>query len=72
MFNLHIVQALHGDCFILEYGTAEAPRYILIDGGPQRVYEENVRPVLRESRTKGAALIWRSRATGMTITSKGC
>jgi beta-lactamase superfamily II metal-dependent hydrolase len=56
MFNLHIVQARYGDCLILEYATAEAPRFILIDGGPQQVYEENLRPVLQGIADKGGSL----------------
>ena len=56
MFKLHIVQARYGDCFILEYGTAAAPRYILIDGGPQGVYEENLRPVLQDIADSGGSL----------------
>ena len=56
MFKLHIVQARYGDCLILEYATEEAPRYILIDGGPQRVYEENLQPVLQRIADKGGGL----------------
>lgn len=56
MFNLYVVQARYGDCLILEYATAEAPRYILIDGGPQRVYTENLRPVLQGIADKGGNL----------------
>ncbi len=56
MFNLHVVQARYGDCLILEYGTSEAPRYILIDGGPQRVYDDDLRPVLQRIAGKGGGL----------------
>ena len=34
MFKVHAIQASFGDCLILEYGTAAAPKYVLIDGGP--------------------------------------
>lgn len=46
MLNLHIVQARYGDSLILQYGTASAPRYLLIDGGPKYVYERHLRRVL--------------------------
>jgi len=56
MFNLHVIQARYGDCLILEYGTSEAPRYILIDGGPRRVYEDDLRSVLQGIADKGGSL----------------
>ena len=34
MLKLHLVQAEHGACLIVEHGTSSNPRYILIDGGP--------------------------------------
>lgn len=48
MLNLHIVQAEHGDCLILEYGSGSNPEYILIDGGPSGVYETHLKPVLQD------------------------
>lgn len=33
MFRLHVLPAFEGDCLILEYGDAAAPRRILVDGG---------------------------------------
>jgi hypothetical protein len=56
MFKPHIVQALNGYCFILEYGTVQVPRYILIDGGPQRDHEENLQPVLQGIAAQGGGL----------------
>lgn len=56
MFNLHVVQARYGDSLILEYGTAQAPRYILIDGGPPGVYEDDLRPVLQGIADRGGSL----------------
>ncbi len=56
MFNLHVVQARYGDCLILEYGTSEAPRYILIDGGPRGVYDDDLRPILKRIADKGGGL----------------
>lgn len=46
MFNLHVLQARYGDSLLLEYGTAGAPRYTLIDGGPKSVYANTLRHVL--------------------------
>jgi beta-lactamase superfamily II metal-dependent hydrolase len=45
MFELHAVQAKFGDCLIIEFGN-ETPAYILIDGGPNHVYEESLKPAL--------------------------
>lgn len=56
MLKLHIVQAEHGDCFILEFGTPSQPRYILIDGGPATVYERYLREELQSVRDSGAKL----------------
>lgn len=46
MFNLHVIQAEEGDCLILEHGAPSCLRYVLIDGGPDAVYGEHLRPVL--------------------------
>jgi beta-lactamase superfamily II metal-dependent hydrolase len=56
MFNLHVVQARYGDSLILEYGAAQAPRYILIDGGPPGIYEDDLRPVLQGIADRGGSL----------------
>jgi hypothetical protein len=48
MFKLHIVQAEFGDSLLLEYGTASARRFLLIDGGPQTVYDSHLKPVLKD------------------------
>jgi beta-lactamase superfamily II metal-dependent hydrolase len=34
IFNIELLPARHGDCLLLEYGDAERPRRVLIDGGP--------------------------------------
>ncbi len=52
MFCLHVVQAAHGDALLLEYGTASAPRFILIDGGPATIYDRHLRQVLCEVHSK--------------------
>ena len=56
MFNLRIVQANYGDCLILEYGTASARRFCLIDGGPKQNFAENLRAELSLLGTAGHRL----------------
>jgi len=46
--KIHTIQALHGDCFILEYGKRTDKRFILIDGGPPGVYKKFLRTNLRK------------------------
>ena len=48
MFRIHAVQAHHGDCLLLEYGTDAAPRFLLVDGGPEDTFEPFLRSVLEE------------------------
>ena len=54
MPHLHVIQALHGDCLLLEYG--DPPHYLLIDGGPQTVYANDLRPKLAEIAANGGRL----------------
>jgi beta-lactamase superfamily II metal-dependent hydrolase len=56
MFKLRIVQAEYGDCFILEYGTYQHPRYALIDGGPNTVYQNHLRSELQSITSTGGHL----------------
>jgi hypothetical protein len=56
MLNLRAVQAEQGDCLVLEYGTELCPRYVLIDGGPSRVYDDHLRAVLSQIRDAGHKL----------------
>ena len=56
MLNFHVVQANHGDCFILEFGTDNNPRYILIDGGPNSIYEKHLQGELEKIKAKGGKL----------------
>jgi metal-dependent hydrolase (beta-lactamase superfamily II) len=48
MFKLEALQALHGDCLLLQWGTDDAPHLMLIDGGPNTVYRDTLRPRLVE------------------------
>jgi glyoxylase-like metal-dependent hydrolase (beta-lactamase superfamily II) len=56
MFNLRIVQANFGDCFIVEYGSNTAPGYILIDGGPEAVFNRNLESEIRAIGASGGRL----------------
>ncbi len=56
MLRLRIVQAEYGDCFILEFGPASKPRYILIDGGPETTYDLHLRGELQRIQSAGGKL----------------
>lgn len=56
IFSLEALRARHGDCLLIHFGTAQDPRTILIDGGPQTVYADALRPRLRELREHLIAL----------------
>jgi hypothetical protein len=53
LFSLEALKAEHGDCLLLHWGTAAAPRRLLIDGGPAGVYRETLRPRLMQLRRRG-------------------
>jgi hypothetical protein len=46
LFTLEALNAEEGDCLLLQYGTARAPSFILLDGGPPRVYASSLEPRL--------------------------
>jgi len=46
IFTLEALQAGTGDCLILVYGDADAPRFVVIDGGPGGIYDGSLRPRL--------------------------
>ncbi len=51
MFSLEALDANHGDCLFLHFGTWENPKLIIIDGGPQfkhPVFDSVVEPRLHE------------------------
>lgn len=52
LFTLEALMAKHGDSLLLHYGDEDAPRFILIDGGPGKVYQETLRPRLLEIRER--------------------
>jgi beta-lactamase superfamily II metal-dependent hydrolase len=53
LFSLEALKAEHGDCLLLHWGTASAPRTLLIDGGPPGVYQDTLRPRLMQLRKRG-------------------
>jgi len=57
MIALHVLQADHGDCLLLEYGCERQPRYVLFDGGPSaRIYDAYLKPALLKIREQGGKL----------------
>ncbi|HTG87336.1 MAG TPA: hypothetical protein VL907_09900 [Pyrinomonadaceae bacterium] len=59
LFTLEALQAKHGDSLLLHYGKANAPKLIVVDGGPAGVYNGSLRPrltELKESRSPDAPL----------------
>lgn len=50
LFSLEALNAEAGDCLLLHYGTDADRQVVLIDGGPGRVYEQDLRPRLAELR----------------------
>jgi beta-lactamase superfamily II metal-dependent hydrolase len=45
-----MLKAGHGDCLLLHYGAEQAPKLMLVDGGPSGVYRRYLRPRLEELR----------------------
>jgi beta-lactamase superfamily II metal-dependent hydrolase len=56
MFKLKVIQALHGDCLILEYGNQDEQDYMLIDGGPSNVYKNYLKDELVSLRDSGGKI----------------
>lgn len=59
LFTLEALQAKHGDSLLLHYGKPNAPKLIVIDGGPAGVYRASLRPrlnELKETRSPNAPL----------------
>jgi len=55
IFSLEAVEAQHGDCLILHFGSDTHPRFILVDGGPDTVYRDRLKPRLEQIRKKWGA-----------------
>jgi beta-lactamase superfamily II metal-dependent hydrolase len=56
MLKLHVIQAQYGDCLLLVHGDAGARTYVLVDGGPQHVYDDDLKPILEGIREAGGRL----------------
>jgi beta-lactamase superfamily II metal-dependent hydrolase len=56
MFKLKIIQALYGDCLIVEHGSQDEQYYLLIDGGPGTVYKNYLKEELVGIRDKGGKI----------------
>lgn len=56
MFKVRVIQAEFGDCFILEYGTAANPRFLLVDGGPPTTFDRHLERELESIAGAGGRL----------------
>jgi beta-lactamase superfamily II metal-dependent hydrolase len=59
LFTLEALDATFGDALLLHYGTKAAPKLIVIDGGPSKVYQNTLRKRLmeiRDARVPGGTL----------------
>lgn len=56
MFKIRAIQAEFGDCFLVEYGSAAAPRYLLVDGGPPATFEDHLAGELESIAAGGRGL----------------
>jgi len=48
VFIIEALEAKHGDCLLLQYGSADTPSYILVDGGPSQVFQKTLRQRLQD------------------------
>lgn len=48
MLALHLIQAELGDCLMVEYGTVQKPRFLLLDGGPRDIFRDHLKKVLEQ------------------------
>lgn len=48
IFTIEALDASEGDCLLLHHGSADAPAFVLIDGGPARTYKRALLPRLRQ------------------------
>jgi hypothetical protein len=56
MLTLRVVQARYGDCLILENGSGKRRKNILIDGGPDHVYQPYLRKELQRITEEGGQI----------------
>lgn len=57
VFTLEALHAQFGDSLLLHYGDGDAPKLMVIDGGPAGVYQDSLRPRLEELRGDGQLAI---------------
>jgi hypothetical protein len=50
LFTLEALQAGRGDSLVLHFGRTDAPRFIVVDGGPATVYPNSLKPRLTQLR----------------------
>jgi hypothetical protein len=50
IFSLDLRRAAKGDCFILHFGSRDAPGLAIVDGGPKGVYLPHLKPRLLQIR----------------------
>jgi len=50
IFSLDVRRARKGDCLLLHAGSAAKPALVMIDGGPEDVYEPHLKPRLMDIR----------------------
>jgi beta-lactamase superfamily II metal-dependent hydrolase len=53
MLKLKIIQALNGDCLVLEHASQDGQFYMLVDGGPGTVYKKYLKKELLSIRDTG-------------------
>jgi hypothetical protein len=56
MFKLKIIQALNGDCLIVEHTSQDGQFYLLVDGGPGKVYKKYLKGELLDIRNAGGRI----------------
>jgi hypothetical protein len=52
LFSLEVLDAARGDCLMLHFGKPAEPRLIVIDGGPDPIYQNSLLPRLEELRAE--------------------
>ncbi|MEJ7812795.1 MAG: hypothetical protein WKG32_20440 [Gemmatimonadaceae bacterium] len=52
LFTLEALEARHGDALLLHYGDPDAPRLIVIDGGPRGVWTAGLAPRLEQLKAR--------------------
>lgn len=52
LFTLEALNASEGDCLLLSYGSSKRPKFVLIDGGPSKTYNDSLLPRVVELRKK--------------------